>query len=196
MQGKTIIVASSNEHKIKEIAEIFNGYSVIGCKQLGFNGEIEETGETFFDNALIKAKTVAKALNKIVLADDSGLCVDALGGAPGVYSARYAGDGESESNIDKLLKELKGQKNRRAKFVCCMVMCNGKGDKICTTKGETLGEILEERRGKCGFDYDPIFYSYDLKKSFGEATESEKNSVSHRARAIKNLLEQMKQFDL
>lgn len=185
-KDKVIVAASGNAGKIREISEILNDYRVISCKELGFTDDIEETGKTFYDNALIKAETVAKALNMPVLADDSGLCVTALSGAPGVYSARYSGTGTDEGNIDKLLKETENLSDRSAKFVSAVVVYYPDG-KIVSAQGETFGEILRARRGNGGFGYDPVFYSYDLKKSFGEASAEEKNSVSHRARALAKL---------
>lgn len=185
-KDKVIVAASSNAGKIREISEILNDYRVISCKELGFTDDIEETGKTFYDNALIKAETVAKALNMPALADDSGLCVTALSGAPGVYSARYSGTGTDEGNIDKLLKETENVSDRSAKFVSAVVVYYPDG-KIVSAQGETFGEILRARRGNGGFGYDPVFYSYDLKKSFGEASAEEKNSVSHRARALAEL---------
>lgn len=185
-KDKVIVAASGNAGKIREISEILNDYRVISCKELGFTDDIEETGKTFYDNALIKAETVAKALNMPALADDSGLCVTALSGAPGVYSARYSGTGTDEGNIDKLLKETENLSDRSAKFVSAVVVYCPDG-KIVSAQGETFGEILRARRGNGGFGYDPVFYSYDLKKSFGEASAEEKNSVSHRARALAEL---------
>lgn len=185
-KDKVIVAASGNAGKIREISEILNDYRVISCKELGFTDDIEETGKSFYDNALIKAETVAKALNMPALADDSGLCVTALSGAPGVYSARYSGTGTDEGNIDKLLKETENVSDRSAKFVSAVVVYYPDG-KIVSAQGETFGEILRARRGNGGFGYDPVFYSYDLKKSFGEASVEEKNSVSHRARALAEL---------
>ena len=185
-KDKVIVAASGNAGKIREISEILNDYRVISCKELGFTDDIEETGKTLYDNALIKAETVAKALNMPALADDSGLCVTALSGAPGVYSARYSGTGTDEGNIDKLLKETENVSDRSAKFVSAVVVYYPDG-KIVSAQGETFGEILRARRGNGGFGYDPVFYSYDLKKSFGEASAEEKNSVSHRARALAEL---------
>lgn len=185
-KDKVIVAASGNAGKIREISEILNDYRVISCKELGFTDDIKETGKTFYDNALIKAETVAKALNMPALADDSGLCVTALSGAPGVYSARYSGTGTDEGNVDKLLKETENLSDRSAKFVSAVVVYYPDG-KIVSAQGETFGEILRARRGNGGFGYDPVFYSYDLKKSFGEASAEEKNSVSHRARALAEL---------
>ena len=192
-ERKTLVLASGNKGKIAEIGEMLPEFSVIGYKDAGLDFEIEETGATFYENALIKAKAVSEALGLPALADDSGLCVNALSGAPGIFSARFAGDGNDEHNIDKLLKELDGVKDRSAKFVCSLVLYYPDG-KIISAEGETTGEILFERAGKNGFGYDPIFYSEDLKKSLGEASSKEKNSVSHRSRALKNLKEKLKKI--
>lgn len=181
-----LVLASGNAHKIKEIQDMLPEFEVVGYKSLGFDFEIEEDGKTFYENALIKAKAVSDALNLPALADDSGICVDVLGGAPGIYSARYAGDGDDVHNNELLLKNLEGEKNRKAKFVCCMVMYFPDG-KIVTATGETHGSILYSAEGQNGFGYDPIFFSDDLGKSMGIATKDEKNSVSHRFRAIREL---------
>lgn len=192
MENKKIIVlASGNKGKIKEISEMLPQYTVKGYKEFGLDFEIEETGETYYENAFIKAKTVSEKLNLPALADDSGLSVEVLGGAPGVYSARYAGDGDDEHNNDKLLSVLDGEKNRKAKFICCMVYYVDKNTHFTVT-GETEGEILYKREGKNGFGYDPIFFSYDLKKSMGIASDEEKNSVSHRSRALKEIVKFIK----
>ncbi len=181
-----LVLASGNAHKIKEIQDMLPEFEVVGYKSLGFDFEIEEDGKTFYENALIKAKAVSDALNLPALADDSGICVDVLDGAPGIYSARYAGDGDDVHNNELLLKNLEGENNRKAKFVCCMVMYFPDG-KIVTATGETHGSILHSAEGQNGFGYDPIFFSDDLGKSMGIATKDEKNSVSHRFRAIKEL---------
>ena len=198
---KTVVLASGNKHKIKEIQEMFSknektkDYQVIPMSEVGFEDDIEETGTTFEENALIKARAINKYLNSkgldyAVLADDSGLCVEALGGAPGVYSARYAVEHNNEANRAKLKKELLDKENRKAMFVTCLVYMKSDGSYI-SCFGRTEGEILKEEKGLLDFCYDPLFYSYDLKKSFGEATEDEKNSVSHRGRAVANLIENL-----
>ena len=190
---KTIILASGNAHKIREIAQMLPEYEIKGYKEFA-DCEIEETGTTFYENALIKAKTVSEKLKYAALADDSGICVDILGGAPGIYSARYAGDGNDEHNNDLLLKNMQGVTDRRAKFVCCMVYYSPKGD-ILSATGEVKGEILNERHGKNGFGYDPIFYSYELKKPMGIATSEEKNSVSHRHRALAEIIGKIEEYE-
>ena len=188
---KTLVLASANKGKIKEIAEMLPNFIVKGYKEFGLDFEIEENGTTYYENALIKAKTVSKILNLPVLADDSGLSVEALNGEPGVYSARYAGDGNDEHNNDKLLKNLEGKTNRKAKFICCMVYFVSDEENYSVT-GETEGEILEKRDGTNGFGYDPIFFSYDLKKSLGVASDQEKNSISHRSRALSGIIKFIK----
>ena len=189
---KTIVLASNNKHKLKEFKEILNNYNIITLNDIGYLEDIEETGETFEENAVLKAKTISNYLkergkNYIVVADDSGLCVDSLKGAPGVYSARYAGShGNDKANRDKLRKELEG-KEKKAYFICTIVAYYPDG-KYKTFVGKTYGKIINEELGKTDFGYDCIFYSEELKKTFGEALEEEKNSVSHRARAIKEML--------
>ena len=187
---KKLCIASGNKHKIKEIAEMLPDYEVVGYQDFGLDFEIVEDGKTFYENALIKAKAVAERLNIPCLADDSGICVDALNGEPGIYSARYAGDGIDEHNNELLLKNLEGQADRRAKFVCCMVYYTPEGQ-IITATGETLGEILHAPEGLNGFGYDPIFFSYDLNKCLGVASAEEKNSISHRFRAIEGIKRQL-----
>ena len=182
-----IIVASGNAHKITEIRSIFEGVELISMTDAGFSGDIDETGKTFKENALIKARTVCESLglNVPVIADDSGLCVDALGGAPGIYSARFSGGGSVE-NRALLLKKLENESNRKAHFACavCLYFPDGK---YYFGEGATYGKIQYEETGDKGFGYDPLFHSDDLNKSFGLATESEKNSVSHRYRALQDL---------
>ncbi len=185
---KTIIAATGNKGKLKEIREILKGkYEVRSMSEVGFDGEVVEDGTTFFENALKKAKTVSQALNADVLADDSGLCVEALGGAPGIYSARYSGShGDDKANREKLLEVLKGVENRKAKFVASVVLYRKDGTYI-RGDGETSGKIGFFEEGDGGFGYDPIFISDDLGKSFGLASAEEKNSVSHRKRALIDL---------
>lgn len=185
MKLDKIVVASHNEHKIKEIRQIFGGAEIIPMRELGFTAEIDEDGETFRDNALIKAKAVSQALHAPALADDSGLCVDALDGAPGVYSARYSGKGDA-GNRALLLKNLEGKQDRKAHFACAICLYLPDGTTVFGD-GRTEGHILTEECGDNGFGYDPLFFSDDLRKSFGDATAEEKNSVSHRYRALIDL---------
>lgn len=192
MDDKKIILASNNTHKIEEIKDIFFEYEILSLKDIGFLDDIEENGKTFLGNALIKAKAVQKFLKSknieaTVLADDSGLCVDALNGEPGVYSARYAANhGNSVENRKKLLQNLKDIKDRAAHFVCVLVKMYPNGEWV-QAEGKTFGEITREEIGDKSFGYDCIFYSYDLNKTFGQATKEEKNSVSHRARALSKI---------
>lgn len=193
---KTLVVASGNAHKLREIAEIFNDYQVISQKQAGFDADVEETGKTFIDNALIKARAASQALGKPVVADDSGLCVEALGGAPGVYSARYSGEhGNDKANRELLLKNMQGEENRRAYFVCAMALVFPDGKEL-TVEGRTNGNILHKETGEGGFGYDSLFLSDDLKKSFGVATAEEKNGVSHRFRALQALREKIEELGI
>lgn len=180
-----LIVASGNKGKLKEIKAILGDvYEVISMKDAGFAGDVEENGVTFYENALIKAKTVSLALGEDVLADDSGLSVEALDGAPGVYSARYAGvHGNDKLNRDLLLKNMSGVTNRKAKFISSVVLYKKDGT-VIDGYGETTGTILFEEQGVNGFGYDCIFKSDDLGISFGLASDEDKNKVSHRYRAI------------
>jgi len=189
---KTIVLATNNKHKLKEFREILKDYNIITLNDIEYFDDIEETGETFEDNALIKAETIHKYLKEkdleyIVISDDSGLCVDSLNGAPGIYSSRYAGvHGNIQANRDKLQKELEG-KDRNAYFICTIIVYYPNGEHK-TFAGKTFGEIAKEELGNKDFGYDCIFYSKDLNKTFGEASEEEKNSVSHRGRAISKML--------
>ena len=187
-QKPRLVVASGNAHKLREIAEIFTQFEVVPQKQMGFDEEVEETGATFLENALIKARAACKALGCMALADDSGLCVDALGGAPGVYSARYCGHhGSDEENRKTLLKNMQGITDRRAHFTSALALVYPDGKELLA-EGATYGVILEKEDGEGGFGYDPLFFSNDLQKTFGVATSEEKNAVSHRFRALQNIL--------
>ena len=192
---KRLVIASNNQHKLREIAEIFTDFEVISQKEAGFAVDVEETGETFAENALLKARAASKALGCITLADDSGLCVEALGGAPGVYSARYCGHhGSDAENRATLLKNMQGKTDRRAYFNSAIVLVYPDGKELIA-EGKTYGRILEKEDGDGGFGYDPLFFSDDLQKSFGRATAEEKNAVSHRFRALQALLELWKKAE-
>ncbi len=189
-----VVAATKNKGKIKEISKILSslGIDVVSLEDMGIDVEIEETGETFVENARIKAEGISLLTNEVVLADDSGLSVDYLGGAPGVYSARYAGEGASDKDrIDKLLIELKDVSQRDAHFECAIVLKFPSGEEIVSV-GKAYGRILLEAVGNGGFGYDPVFFSKELGKTFGEATEDEKNKVSHRAKALLELYEVLK----
>ena len=179
-----LVVASGNKNKLREIAEIFTDFEVVSQKEMGFDEDVEETGKTFAENALIKARAASKALGMVALADDSGICVDALDGAPGVYSARYCGHhGSDKENRDLLLKNLEGVGNRSAYFQSAIALVYPDGKELLA-EGRTNGVILTEEVGEGGFGYDCIFFSDDLQKSFGVASAEEKNAVSHRFRAL------------
>ncbi len=189
-----LIAATGNKHKLREIREILTGYEIVSEADAGFSGDVEETGKTFMENALIKARAVCRATGQAALADDSGICVEALGGAPGVYSARYSAmfapegsESGDAGNRSFLLKNLNGKKNRKAYFCSAVAVVFPDGREV-TAEGKTYGMILESERGKGGFGYDCLFYSEELKKSFGEATDEEKNGVSHRGRALRELV--------
>ena len=189
-----IIIASDNRNKIREFREMLpENAEVLSLKDVGFCDEIDENGNTFLENAVIKAKTVslflrAKGIFAPVYADDSGLSVDALNGAPGVHSARYAGvHGDDKANRALLLENLKGCRDRSARFVCVIVKYMP-DDTFTYAVGETYGRILTEETRNNEFGYDGVFFSHDIKKSFGLASPEEKNAVSHRARALKAVL--------
>lgn len=189
-----VVVASNNKHKLKEIRSILGDAfdNIYSLSDLGIDCDAEETAETFEGNALIKAKAVVEIAKMPALSDDSGLCVNALNGAPGVHSARYSGEhGNDSKNIDTLLKNLDGATDRTACFVSAVVLCYPDGSYI-TVRGQSDGRILYEREGTGGFGYDPVFFSNELNKSFGMATEEEKNSVSHRSKALEKLLVELK----
>ncbi len=194
---ETIVLASNNQHKIKEFKEIMKDYNIVTMAEVGFTDDIVEDGDTFLANSTIKSKTIAKYLkeknlNYMVMADDSGLCVDALNGDPGVYSARYAGEHTQQANRDKLLANLKDVEdpNRTARFKCVITFLKPDGTML-VGEGKVEGKILKQETGDTSFGYDCLFYSNELKKCFGQATETEKNSVSHRGRAIADLLKQL-----
>ncbi len=193
MKKQSIILASNNEHKIEEIKAMFNNYNVLSLLDIGFTEDIIEDGVTFFDNALIKALAVYnyikdKKYNAYIIADDSGLCVDALNGAPGVFSARYAGNHDAKANRDKLLEELKDEKNRNAHYECDVVLMLQNGE-YKNFVGRCDGVITTAEIGDNEFGYNKIFYSLDLQKTFAQATIEERNAVSHRGKAIKQVKE-------
>ena len=159
----------------------------------GIDVEVEETGTTFSENALIKARAIALLCDYPVIADDSGLCVDAMDGAPGIYSARFAGDDATDYDRNvKLLETLKDEENRKAQYVAAIAYVAPDGTEM-TTEGTVDGEILREEHGTGGFGYDPLFFCTEIGKCFGLATPDEKNAVSHRGRALKKLCEMLKE---
>lgn len=191
---KKIVFATNNAHKVSEFRSYFEQMGVdaeiVTIKEIGFKGDIIEDADSFEGNAYIKAKTLCDHTGLISVADDSGLMVDALGGAPGVYSARYAGENATDDeNNEKLWAELKKhpEKSKTARFVCSICVCRPDGETLYVS-GECEGEIIDEYRGEGRFGYDPIFYYPPFDKTFAEMTAEEKNSISHRGRALAELL--------
>ena len=188
---KNIIVATKNKGKAKDFEAIFHpyGFNVLTLHDVASDMEIEETGSTFEENAILKAEALAERLQMFVIADDSGLAIDALNGAPGVYSARYAGEDKSdEANIDKVLEELLEveDKNRTARF-CCALALAGPSMDTKTVFGTCEGTIAHFKKGMNGFGYDPIFFIPSLGKMMAELTPEEKGAISHRGNAIKKI---------
>ncbi len=195
-----IVLASRNQKKIAEMEALLGAYipglQILSLDDIGFVGDIEEDGETFEDNALIKARTAARASGRryAAVADDSGLAVDALGGEPGVYSARYAGGhGDDAANNALLIRNLADipESERTARFVCTIALCLPDGRELIV-RGETVGLIIDEARGAGGFGYDPYFYYPPLQKTFSELSPEEKNAISHRGKAVEKLAQAMK----
>lgn len=193
----SIVLATRDQNEVAEIQAMLQERwhcQILTLEDVGFTDEIPETGETFAENAEIKAKTVRQFLNRnrqphLVLAEDSGLCVEALGGRPGVYTALYGGKGcGGQARRDLLRQELSGKKCRVACYQCVMTASSATGLVVSAT-GFTRGEIIDEERGTNGFDFDSIFYSYELDKTLAEATMGEKNRISYRWRALEKLME-------
>lgn len=184
-----LAIATNNKHKLSEIRQILgdNFSELLSLDDLNVYIDIEETGTTLLENAIIKARTITHLTGLTSIADDSGLMVDALDGAPGVFSARYAGDEHNDAqNNAFLLKNLENLP-RTAHF-CSVIVVYYPDGTFLTAEGKVNGEILFEEKGTYGFGYDPLFYSYELKKTFAEASSEEKNKVSHRGRALRNML--------
>ena len=195
---KKLVVASNNQGKIREIKEILKDFhlDIISLKEAKLQVDVVEDGDTFMENALKKAYEIYKITGEMVLSDDSGLMVEALNGAPGVFSARFAGEhGNDKKNNEKLLKLMMGIKHadRGAKFVTAMVLIINENN-IIKVQGEAKGYIIEEPRGDNGFGYDSLFYSPQLKKTFAELDGKEKNSISHRGKALELLKDKLKQI--
>ncbi|MCI5725338.1 MAG: XTP/dITP diphosphatase [Fusobacterium sp.] len=190
-----IFLATGNRHKIDEIKAIFSEISkeknieILSIKDGIEIPDVVEDGKTFEENSQKKATEIAKFLNMIAIADDSGLCVDILNGEPGVYSARYSGEGTDEANNRKLIKNLQGKANRKARFVSVISIAKPDG-KVFSFRGEVEGEIVDEKRGDTGFGYDPHFYIEEYKKTLAEMPEI-KNKISHRAKALEKLKENL-----
>ncbi|MEO0852590.1 MAG: RdgB/HAM1 family non-canonical purine NTP pyrophosphatase [Cyanobacteria bacterium J06648_11] len=194
----TLIVATGNPGKVREFDRFFNTLSETESRwQLQpkpADLDIEETGTTFADNALQKARGVAVATQQWAIADDSGLSVRALDGAPGVYSARYADS--DPARIARLLQELEGTTDRKAEFVCAIALCNPGGEAIAQVDASCPGVILQKTQGNGGFGYDPIFYVPDAQLSFAEMSIDQKQQWGHRGRALRLLSQQLQQLDL
>lgn len=187
---KEVVIGTTNQGKVKELTDLLDGLfeKIVSLRDFDSIPNIVEDGKTFSENALKKARAVARLTQKTTLADDSGLEVEVLGGSPGIFSARYAGDNAGDrENIKKLLKELNGITERKARFVCNLAFVFPNGQEI-VVEGTCEGIILDEPRGEGGFGYDPVFFLPELNKTMAELTAKEKNFVSHRARAVKALM--------
>ncbi len=193
-----IIVATRNRGKLAEIRDALSdlGITLYSLEDFPDVPEVIEDGETFYENAVKKARETAWHTEKLALADDSGLVVDALGGEPGVYSARYAGeDADDRMNNEKLLEELQDvpEKNRTARFICVIAVASPDGELI-NAHGASEGRIMDEPRGEEGFGYDPLFYSVEAGAGFSEISREEKLKVSHRGRALRELKEKLQKW--
>lgn len=196
---KRIVFATNNQHKLQEIREILSPeFEIVSLKEIGCHEDIPETGNTLEENALQKARYISERYHISCFADDTGLEVEALGGAPGVHSARYAEgtDHDSEANMTKLLRELEGKENRQARFrtvIALIELGEDETENVHLFEGIVEGHISTERQGNEGFGYDPIFVPEGYEKSFAALGEAVKNHISHRARAVKKLAEYLKQ---
>ena len=191
-----LVLASKNAHKLVEMKDILSqlGMEVVLESDVGVDVDVEETGATFEENAYLKAHAVMEASGLPAIADDSGLCVDALNGAPGVYSARYGGPGLDDAGRYKLLLEnMRGQLDRRCKFVSAICCCFPNGDRV-EVRGECAGTLAYAPKGADGFGYDPIFFVPGLKKTFAELSPEEKNAISHRGNALKAFREKLETY--
>ena len=191
-----LVLASKNQKKLKEMSEILSqlGVEVVLQSQVGVDVDVEETGTTFEENSLLKAKAVMEASGLPAIADDSGLCVDALNGAPGVYSARYGGpELDDVGRYRLLLENMRGQSPRTARFVSVITCCFPGGD-VLTARGECEGTIAYAPMGEGGFGYDPVFFLPEQKKTFAQLTAEEKNAISHRGKALKDFEVQLKAY--
>lgn len=191
-----VVFASKNAHKLQELQDILSaqGVEVILESAAGVDVEVEETGTTFEENSLLKARAVMEASGLPAIADDSGLMVDALNGAPGVYSARYGGPGLDDAGRYRLLLEnMRGVLDRKCRFVSAITLCMPSGD-IVTARGECPGTLAYAPQGENGFGYDPIFFVPEKKKTFAQLTAEEKNAISHRGRALRLFQEKLSAY--
>jgi len=193
-----LVLASNNKHKLAEVKNILKEYNILSLFDIGFNKDIEETGLTIEQNALIKVRQVRKHTNKIIIADDTGIFVHALNNEPGVYSARYAGSNATfDDNNKKLINALKNVKDRTATFKCAIALSLPDGDEKIVF-GEVRGKIAENYAGYGGFGYDCVFIPDGMNKTYAQLTEAEKNKLSHRAKALlemKKFLETIKKAE-
>ena len=188
-----LIIASNNQHKIREIKKILGEKfeQILSLREAGIDHETVEDGKTFLENARKKATEIAELSGCAALADDSGICVDALNGAPGIYSARFAGEhGNDEANNRLLLEKLATEENRGAHYTCAMVLAYSQG-KTVEAEGYLFGDITSNPRGNGGFGYDPLFVPKGSTRTVAEYTDEEKNAISHRANALLALLEKL-----
>lgn len=195
MKIEKIVLATGNAGKVKEFSELFASQNIRIAPQSEYDvSSVPETGTTFVENAIIKARHAAKQTNLPAIADDSGLVVDALGGAPGIYSSRYAGEDASDTdNVVKLLSALEGAETRKAHFHCCLVFMRSADDPVpIICEGQWQGQIATSPAGISGFGYDPVFYDPNLGCTAAEMQKFDKNRISHRAKALKQLLADMR----
>ncbi len=189
-----IILASNNKGKIREVRKVLgDNFEVYSLSDVGFTDEIEENGTSFEENAFIKVHAVSEKFSDyIIIADDSGICANALHGEPGIYSARYCGEhGKDEENNKKLLENLSDKTDKRAYYACSIAVRLPSGDEFAVF-GRCDGEITENAAGSGGFGYDPIFYLPNFKKTMAELTDDEKNSISHRGEALRLFAKELK----
>lgn len=189
------VLATHNPNKIREMGAILGqfGVEVVSPKELGITVDVEETGSTFAENAMLKAKAICELTKLPAIADDSGLCVDALNGAPGVYSARYGGLDDDVARYRLLLENLRGAGTRAAHFHTSVVCCFPNGD-VLEAEGDCHGTIAYAPQGENGFGYDPVFFVPELRKTFAQLTPEEKNAISHRGVALRAFGEKLKEY--
>lgn len=190
------VLATHNPGKLKEMGDILArfGVEVVSPRDLGITVDVEETGTTFAENAMLKAKAICASAKLPAIADDSGLCVDALNGGPGVYSARYGGEGlDDKGRYMLLLNSMRGQPTRAAHFACAIACVFPNGDEL-TAEGRCDGTIAFAPMGEGGFGYDPVFFVPELKKTFGQLTAEEKSAISHRGRALAVFVEKLETY--
>ncbi len=187
-----VIAATKNKNKLREFGEILKDFEIISQEEAGIDIDVEETGTTFEENSLLKAKAIYEKSGIPAIADDSGLCVDALGGEPGVYSARYGGEGlNDEDRVQLLLKNMKDipDEKRTARFVCAITMVSD--EEVIAARGECEGTINHAPIGENGFGYDPVFYVAEFDKTTAQMSPDEKNAISHRGKALRIFAEKI-----